>query len=341
MISDDRAQHPVEVQVHLPPHWASAQLRADARRAFSNVPRTLPPKWLYDERGSELFSAITGLAEYYPTEAEREVLRRCADDVADLTGADTVVELGSGTSDKTRTLLDAFWRAGRLRRFVALDVSQVTVVDAAHRLAERYPGLQVHAAVADFTRHLGQLPSAGQRLIVFLGGTVGNFYPDERRAFFESVAAVLRPGEWFLIGVDLVKSVDRLIPAYFDRSGVTAEFILNALRVVNRELGANFDLAGFDYVPFWDPVEERMDLRLRCLRGQDVHIAGLDLDVELFPGEEIRVEISAKFRLDALAAELAAVGLVVRSHWTDPDGDFGLCVAERSPAGSREDERWS
>lgn len=332
MICDDSSPESVEVQVHLPPDWAEAQLRADARRAFANVPRTLPPRWLYDERGSQLFSAITGLPEHYPTEAEREVLRRHALEIVQRTGADTVVELGSGTSDKTRTLLDAFSETDQLRRFVALDVSQVTLVDAADQLASRYPGVQVHAVVGDFAHHLGQLPADGRRLVVFLGGTVGNFYPQERHAFFESVAAVLRPGEWFLIGVDLMKSVDRLVPAYFDSAGVTAQFILNALRVVNRQLGANFELDNFEYIPLWDPMEERMDLRLRCTGGQDVHIAALDLDVELFAGEEIRVEISTKFRLDALTAELAAAGLVVRSQWSDPNEDFALCLAERRTA---------
>ena len=330
MTSDHPLPEPVEVDVHLEPGWADAQLRDEARRALGTRPIVLPPRWLYDQRGSELFSAITGLAEYYQTEAEREVLGRYASEIAEVTGADTVIELGSGTSDKTRTLLDSFWDTGQLRRFVALDVSRTTLVDAAERLAARYPGLQVRAVVGDFTQHLEELPAEGQRLVAFLGGTVGNFYPDERCDFFRSVAATLRPGEWFLLGVDLVKSLDRLVPAYFDSTGITAEFIANALAVLNRELGADFDLTCFDYIPFWDPVEERMDLRLRCAQGQLVRVPGLDLDIELSAGEEIRVEISAKFRLDDLASELEEAGLVVESRWTDHRDDFALCLVRRS-----------
>lgn len=330
MNAPERSTSTVEVEVHLPAHWAAEQLRNDVRRAFTSAPIVLPPKWLYDERGSELFTTITGLPEYYQTEAEREVLRHHAAELAQRTAADVVVELGSGTSDKTRTLLDAFCHTGQLRRFVALDVSEATLIDAAHRLTGRYRGIHVHAVVGDFTQHLGKLPTEGRRLIAFLGGTVGNFYPAERQVFFQSVADVLRPGEWFLLGVDLVKPVDRLVAAYFDPGGVTKDFILNSLRVLNRELDADFDLDGFSYVPLWDPAEERMDLRLRSIRRQRARIAALDLDVELLDGEEIRVEISAKFRLAPLASELEVVGLPVRAGWTDGAGDFALCLCERT-----------
>lgn len=320
----------VTVDVHLPSDWAAGELREDVRRAFTSVPRILPPKWLYDDRGSALFDEITRLPGYYQTEAERSILRRYAALIAEVTGADTVVELGSGTSDKTRTLLDAFWATGQLRRFVPLDVSEGTLVAAAGMLADRYPGLHVHAVVGDFTRHLHLLPVAGRRLVAFLGGTVGNLYREERSVFFDQVADALRPGEWFLLGVDLVKPVDRLVDAYLDDAGVTAEFIRNSLRVVNRELDADFDPEAFDYVALWDPVEHRIDMRLRSTRPQRIRIEDLDLDVELAEGEEIRAEVSTKFELDPLAAELAASGLTVRHRWTDDAGDFAVVLAERT-----------
>lgn len=329
MPTSTEPDQPLSVDVHLPSDWAAGELRTDTMAAFSRRPIVLAPKWLYDERGSQLFDAITRLPEYYQTEAERRILIDRADRIAELTAADTVIELGSGTSDKTRTLLDAAWRAGALRRFVPVDVSQATLVDAAKRLASRYPGLQVHAIVGDFTRHLDRLPPGGRRLIAFLGGTVGNFYPGERERFFDTVAGNLAPGGWFLLGVDLVKPIDRLVAAYFDRQGVTAEFIKNGLLVLNRELAADFDPDAFDYVPFWDPVEERVDLRLRSRWRQTVRIAALELQVELAEGEEVQAEVSAKFRLDPLRAELARAGLVVEEHWTDPAGDFALCLARR------------
>jgi L-histidine N-alpha-methyltransferase len=319
----------ITIDVHLPSDWARGELRQDVLQAFTNTPRVMPPKWLYDERGSALFDAITRLPEYYQTEAEREILRRRAADVARHTGADTVVELGSGTSDKTRTLLDAFWSTGQLRRFVPLDVAEGTLVDAATRLAGRYPGLEVNAVVGDFARHLDHLPGGGRRVVAFLGGTVGNFYRQERAAFLASLADALDPGEWFLLGVDLVKSIDRMVAAYHDPGGVTADFIRNGLRVVNNELGADFDVEAFGYVAFWDPLEERMDLRLRASRPQRVRIAELGLEVELGDGEEIRAEVSTKFRLDPLAGELAAAGFEARARWTDPAGDFGMVLAER------------
>ena len=319
----------VIVDVRLAPDWAEGEMRDDIRRAFTNRPLVLPPKWLYDDTGSELFDQITRLDEYYPTEAERSVLVARADEIATITGADTVIELGSGTSDKTRTLLDSFHRAGQLRRFVPLDVSEATLLDAADMLAERYPGIEVHALVGDFTRHLGHLPTGGKRLVAFLGGTVGNFYVEERRAFLGALADSLEPGEWLLLGVDLFKPVDRIMDAYHDGGGVTAQFIKNVLAVMNRSLDADFDLDAYDYAPMWDGNEERVDMRLRATVPQEVRIDGLDLDVSLGEGEELRVEISTKFRPDRLEAELVDAGLEPTRFWTDDAGDFGLALARR------------
>ncbi|MER7072586.1 L-histidine N(alpha)-methyltransferase [Terrabacter sp. NPDC000476] len=319
------------VTVALDPDWAAGALVADVRRGLGSQPRTLPPKWLYDDAGSDLFDRITRLPEYYPTECERAILREHADDIVAACDATTVVELGSGTSDKTRTLLDAFAAAGSLERFVPVDVSEQTLRDAAAMLSERYPTVRVEALVGDFTLHLGHLPRGGRRLVAFLGGTIGNFYVEERAAFLGALHDSLEPGDWFLLGTDLVKSSDRLIAAYDDAEGVTAAFVTNCLHVLNRELGADFDVEAFSYVPFWDPRQERMDLRLRADMPHRVTIPGADLVVDLAHGEEIRVEISTKFRPERLRDELAAAGFEAERTWTDPADEFALTLARRLP----------
>jgi L-histidine N-alpha-methyltransferase len=317
------------VSVLLDPDWASGSLVDDVRRGLAGHPRTLPPKWLYDDAGSALFDQITRLDEYYPFAAEHAILAAHAEEIATASGATTLVELGSGTSDKTRLLLDAFTRDGQLTRFAPVDVSEATLRDAAGRIAQRYPGLEVEAVVGDFTLHLAHLPRGGRRMVAFLGGTIGNLYLEERRAFLGALADVLEPGDSLLLGTDLVKSADRLIAAYNDEQGVTANFVMNSLRVLNRELGADFDLDGFSYVPFWDPHMERMDLRLRSEMPQRVTIPGADLVLDLASGEEIRVEISTKFRVSRIAAELEAAGLSVTRVWTDDAGDFALTLATK------------
>lgn len=317
------------VSVVLDPDWAAESLVDDVRRGFDAQPRTLPPKWLYDDAGSDLFDEITRLPDYYPFERERAILTEHAADIVEASGATTLVELGSGTSDKTRILLDAFTAAGQLDRFVPVDVSEATLRSAAHRLSERYPGVRVEAVVGDFTLHLGHLPRGGRRMVAFLGGTIGNLYVEERAAFLGALADSLEPGDSLLLGTDLVKSADRLIAAYNDPDGVTARFVANSLRVLNRELGADFDLDAFSYIPLWDPHMERMDLRLRAEMPQRVTIPGADISFELASGEEIRVEISTKFRLQGIAAELVAAGFTVEDSWTDPDGDFALTLAQR------------
>lgn len=328
-MSTEPVVHVVEptVSVLLDPGWAADSLVSDVRRGLGTQPRTLPPKWLYDDHGSDLFDQITRLVEYYPTEAERSLLVAHADEIVQLSGADTVVELGSGTSDKTRTLLDAFSSHDQLDRFVPVDVSEGTLRTAAHELSHRYPGLKVEAVVGDFTLHLGHLPAGGRKLVAFLGGTLGNLYVEERAAFLGALADSLEPGDCLLLGTDLVKSSDRLIAAYNDSSGVTAAFAANCLSVVNRELGADFDLEAFSFVPFWDPHMERMDLRLRSEGPQTVAIPGADLTIDLADGEEIRVEISTKFRPDQLRGELAAAGFALEQLWSD--ADFALTLARR------------
>ncbi len=315
------------VSVLLDPDWASGNLVEDVRRGLSAHPRTLPPKWLYDDVGSSLFDEITRLPEYYPFAQEHAILTEHAGEIATASGATTLIELGSGTSEKTRILLDAFTATGQLTRFAPIDVSEGTLRASADQIVTRYPGVEVEAVVGDFTLHLAHLPRVGRRMVAFLGGTIGNLYQEERGAFLGALADTLEPGDSLLLGTDLVKSSDRLIAAYNDRQGITADFVLNSLRVLNRELGADFDLSAFSYIPFWDPHMERMDLRVRAEMPQRVTIPRANLVLDLASGEEIRVEISTKFRVSEIAAELETAGFGVSRVWTDGDGDFALTLA--------------
>jgi len=317
------------VSVLLAPGSASAALVDDVRRGLASQPRTLPPKWLYDDEGSRLFDQITRLPDYYPTEAERSILLARAPEIAALTDATTLVELGSGTSDKTRALLDAFTATGRLTRFVPVDVSEGTLREAADELATLYPDIALEAIVGDFTLHLSHLPRDDRKLVAFLGGTIGNLYVEERGAFLGALADSFAPGDWLLLGTDLVKSADRLIAAYDDPGGVTEQFVRNGLRVLNRELGADFDEGAFTYVPFWDPHMHRMDMRLRADMPQHVHVPGAAIDFFLASGEEIRMEISTKFTRETVRDELGAVGLDVVETWTDAAGDFAVTLARK------------
>ena len=318
----------VQVDVHLSDATIADALAADVRAGLTRSPKELPPKWFYDDRGSQLFDEITRLPEYYPTRAERSILAARAAEIADVTGADTLVELGSGTSEKTRLLLGALADAGTLRRFVPFDVSEATLRTAAHAVGEEY-GVTVHAVVGDFERHLGALPDGGVRLVAFLGGTIGNLAPAPRAAFLADLAARLRPGDTLLLGTDLVKAVDRLEAAYDDAAGVTAEFNRNVLRVINRALGADFAPERFDHVARWDPAEAWIEMRLRARGAQQVRVADLDLTVGFADGEELRTEISAKFTPERVERELAAAGFALQRWWTDPAGDFGVSLATR------------
>jgi len=317
----------VIVDVHLAPSSAAEALRADVLRGLTATPKTLPPKWFYDERGSELFDEITRLPEYYPTRAERSILVEHAGDVAAACGADTLVELGSGTSEKTRLLLTALREAGGLARFVPFDVDPSVLRAAGAAVAREYPGVAVHAVVGDFERHLPLLPGGGRRLVAFLGSTIGNFEPAPRAEFLRSLASTLAPGDSFLLGTDLVKDPARLVAAYDDSAGVTAAFDRNVLAVVNRELKADFDLDAFDHVARWDAGAEWVEMRLRSRRAQTVSIAALDLTVDFAEGEQMRTEVSAKFRRDRVEDELAAAGLRMTEWWTDADADFGLSLS--------------
>jgi dimethylhistidine N-methyltransferase len=320
-----------DLEVHLAPSSYLAALRADVHAGLTAEPKSLPPKYFYDARGSELFDEITRLPEYYPTRAESAILRGHADEIAALSEARTLVELGSGTSAKTRLLLHALTQAGTLQRFVPFDVDSVVLTDAARTISADFPHVSVEPVVGDFEEHLTLLPAADRQMIAFLGSTIGNLEPVARGRFLRDVSSVLRPGDTFLLGTDLVKDAGRLQRAYDDSAGVTAEFNRNVLTVVNRELGADFDITAFEHVAVWDAENEWIEMRLRSVRDQLVHIADLDLDVRFAAGEQLRTEISAKFRPDGVADELGRIGLRVLRFWTDPDGDFGLTLAAPAP----------
>jgi L-histidine Nalpha-methyltransferase len=308
----------------LTPDDLGKSLRQDVADGLTAFPKVLPPKWFYDERGSELFEEITRLEEYYPTRRERTILTERAGEIAAATGARTLLELGAGSGEKTRLLLGAL--AGTLETYVPVDVSGDFLASAADQIAADHPGLRVRAIVADYERHLDQLPGGPRRLIAFLGGTIGNMEPAERVSFLGGLRATMGADDALLIGADLVKAPHRLVRAYDDARGVTAEFNRNVLHVINRELGADFDVDRFEHVAVWDGAEERIEMRLRSTRAQTVRVAALDLVVEFAAGEEMRTEISAKFRRSRFESEATAAGLRIDRWWTDDDRDFVLSL---------------
>lgn len=311
----------------LPAGYFTESLHADVRKGLAEPPRTLPPKWFYDKRGSDLFEEITRLPEYYPTRAEQEILVRRAPEIAALTRAATLVELGSGSSRKTRLLLDALTAGGTLLRYAPLDVSGAALAEAGEAICRDYPGLAVTATVADFESGLPLSDEPGPRLLAFLGSTIGNFDPAQRRAFYRMLALSLSSDDVLLLGADLVKDPEVLVRAYDDAQGVTAEFDKNVLHVLNRELGADFDPDAFDHVALWNAEEERIEMRLRSRAAQTVKIPELDLSLSLEAGEDLRTELSCKFRRESLTAELHEGGFTVRQWWTDPEGRFALVMA--------------
>jgi L-histidine N-alpha-methyltransferase len=315
------------VDIHLSGDDLRRALEQDVRTGLTSEPKQLPPVYFYDDRGSRLFDAITRLPEYYPTRSERSILDAHAKDIVMGCDADVLVELGAGTCEKSRVLLDAMQSNGRLRRFVPLDVSDTTLWEAASALSEEYPGLAVTAVVGDFHHHLDRLPADGRRLFAFLGGTIGNLDPAQRRGFYAELTRAMTSDDRLLLGTDLVKDRSRLLRAYDDVAGVTAEFNRNVLHVLNRELGADFDPTRFEHVARWNEDDQRIEMWLRSTGDQRIRIADLDLDLDFRDGEEMMTEISTKFTPDALEAELEQNGLAVESMWPSSGDEFLLTVA--------------
>lgn len=315
---------PFQLTRTLPENATDAALRADVLEGLTRTPKMLPPKWFYDARGSELFEEITRLPEYYPTRAEREILIDRSAEIAGATRARTLIELGSGSSDKTRHLLDELPDP---LHYVPVDVSESALSGAAETLLAERPGLRVHALIADFTAGMVLPETPGPRLVAFLGGTVGNLLPAERAAFLTAVRSLLEPGDALLLGTDLVKDESVLVRAYDDDAGVTAAFNKNVLTVMNRELGADFDPGDFTHVALWNPDDEWIEMRLRARRDLTVKIPEVDLVVHFEAGEEVRTEVSAKFRQDGVRTELREAGLEMTHWWTDTAGRFALSLA--------------
>ncbi|HEY7256822.1 MAG TPA: L-histidine N(alpha)-methyltransferase [Solirubrobacterales bacterium] len=318
----------VEIEVHYT-GAQGAEMAHEVRTGLTAKPKELAPKYFYDERGSQLFERITGLPEYYPTRAEREILaNRCGEILAAAGSPRTLVELGSGSAAKTRHLLSAMQDAGCLELFVPVDISEEITHDTAASLVEEYPELSISGLVCDFEQDLELIPEAeGGRLIAFLGGTIGNLYPDPRREFLLRIAALLGPDDRLLLGTDLVKDTARLEAAYNDSAGVTAEFNKNVLAVLNRELGADFDPDAFEHDARFDREEAWMDIGLRSKIDQTVRIDGLDLTVRFAAGERMRTEISAKFTRERLDDIYRDSGLEMSGWFTDAAGDYALSLA--------------
>jgi L-histidine N-alpha-methyltransferase len=325
-----RAATHLTLQIELTDADLEAALRQDARLGLTATPKSLPPKWFYDARGSELFEEITRLPEYFPTRTERALLEHVSGEIARaVAGVEVLVELGSGSSEKTRLLLSALSAEGPLKVYVPQDVSVDALTAAAERIAVDHPQLVVAPVVGDFTATLRRLPGRGRRMIAFLGGTIGNLPPVQRAQFLTEVGEALQPGEHLLLGAGLVTDPAVLVPAYDDAAGVTAEFNRNVLRVLNMRLGADFEPDEFVHVALWDSGNEWIEMRLEASRDMTVHIAELGLDVAFAAGEQLHTEISAKFHVDGLTAELSAAGMKTTANWTDPHDRFTLTLAER------------
>ena len=318
----------VELDVRINGDGPVADLADDVRAGLGEAFKELPPKYFYDELGSELFEQITLLPEYYPTRTERKILTDQGAAIVAAADPECLVELGSGSASKTRTLLDPMRDRGSLHTYVPVDISEEITRRTAVELVGQYPGLRVHGVICDFEHHLERLPGWGERrMFAFLGGTIGNFHPEERAAFLARIAQLLGPQDTLLLGTDLVKDPARLEAAYNDSAGVTARFNKNLLTVLNRELDADFDLESFEHLAFYDSARERIDIRLRSLSDQHVSIAELGMGVGFRGGEEMRTELSCKFTRESIEQSYEAAGLHLAEFWTDPERLFGLSLA--------------
>jgi len=309
-----------------------AEMAAEVRDGMLGTPLpSIPSKFFYDGRGSALFEEITRLPEYYQTRTEEKILESIAGQVVARVRPSELVELGSGASRKVRILLDAMAAARRLDGCVLFDINEADVRESASRLAAAYPGIEIRGIVGDFTAELAALGPGGGRLLAFLGSTIGNLHPREVPPLLRRVAAVLEPGDGFLLGLDLVKDVERLEAAYDDAAGVTARFNRNILLVLNDRLGADFDPAAFDHVAFYDRENAWIEMRLRANRAVRARVPAAGLDVRFDPGDEIRTEISCKYTRRTLAACTRGTGLAIERWFSGRERAFALALLRRDP----------
>jgi L-histidine Nalpha-methyltransferase len=315
------------IDVHLSPEEVRTQMRADALRGLQGREKSIPPVWFYDERGSRLFEEITQLPEYYPTRAERALLEAHAPAIAGLSKADTLVELGAGACDKTRVLLGALQDTGLLERYVPFDVSDDFLRDAATALAEEYGAVDIHLVIGDFHHHLAEIPRDGRRIVAFLGGTIGNLDPAQRARFLFDLNCTMSSDDSLLLGTDLVKDRTKLVAAYDDDAGVTADFNRNVLHVLNDQLGGDFDPDLFRHVALWNEDEQWVEMRLRATEATEVSLTGAGITVCFDEGEDLLTEISAKFTPQGVERELSDAGFVVEEMWGADDGEFLLSLS--------------
>jgi len=315
------------IDVHLAPEDVQRQMRQDALVGLQASEKSIPPVWFYDERGSRLFEEITQLPEYYPTRAERALLEAHAASIAQLSRADTLVELGAGSCEKTRVLLSALQQAGTLTRYVPFDVSDEFLRGAATALSEEYGAIDIHLVIGDFHHHLTEIPTDGRRMVAFLGGTIGNLNPAQRARFLFDLNCTMSSGDSLLLGADLVKDRGRLVSAYDDAAGVTADFNRNVLHVLNEQLGGDFDPERFRHVALWNEEEQWIEMRLRAERPTEVSLSGAGITVSFDEGEDLLTEISAKFTPERIEQELSEAGFVVEGVWGADEGEFLLALA--------------
>jgi L-histidine N-alpha-methyltransferase len=302
----------------------------DVARGLALPQKAIPSKYFYDERGSQLFDAICELDEYYLTRTEQALLDRFAGDLISAAEPTDLVELGSGMSRKTRTLLDAAQQAGLDLCYHPFDVCEEALRESGRALTVAYPGLRVHAIVGDYDLDLERLPDGDRRLVAFLGSTLGNFTRPHARQFVERLGGVLRHGEHFLLGADLVKPVELIEAAYNDSAGITAEFNRNVLHVINRELDADFDPAAFEHLAFFNAEQSQIEAYLRSRRRQRVTLRKLGSSFDFGEGETIHTEISRKFTYEELEDLLEGGGFEVRRWYTPADDSFVLALAEKT-----------
>lgn len=317
---------PVTIRRLSPPADFAGELADDVRKGLGADAKSLPSKYFYDARGSELFEDITRLPEYYLTRAETMILERHAEDIVGSIRPNELVELGSGYSVKTKLLIDAMRATGSGTRYVPIDISEEALSEAARALCNYYPWLAIDGLVGDFFTDLGDVPRNGRRLVTFLGSTIGNFPTDVRIRFLRAVATMMRPGDGFLLGIDLVKDIDTMLAAYDDSAGVTEAFNKNILHVVNRQLDADFAVDDFEYSAEWDHESECVSMGLVATRDMVVSIRSLDMEVEFRAGELLHNEVSCKFRRETISEQLAAAGLRISRWWTDPQDRFAMAM---------------
>jgi L-histidine N-alpha-methyltransferase len=316
----------IDVHVHTQDPEAT---KDEIRDGLCASPKKLPTKYFYDDWGSTLFEQICELPEYYQTRTEHQLLKDVADDLVEKTGADELVELGSGAATKTRVLLDAMARAKQLRFYVPFDVSEGIVRRVAQELADEYDGLQVHGVVGDFLAHLEHIPDGGRRLVVILGGTMGNMGTESGPAFLTSIYDEMDQGDYFLLGAQLITDVNRLEAAYNDSAGVTAAFNKNMLRVLEPVLGAKFDHEAFEHVARFNHDKHRIEMHLRSVRKQVIPLPELELNLHLNEGEEILTEISTKYTQHQVEALLTRAGFSPVEWYTDSNNLHGLALAKK------------